>query len=432
VVAGRNNANTQVMGAEPEYAEIRKVSIDQGNFITQSDVDGLAKVAVLGPQLAANLFPDGQEPVGQLVRISGQVFRVIGLTTAKGGTGISGGVDSSVAAALLLKKGYEVIGVFMKNWSENVGDFCCSWSEDLEDARRVAQTLGIRFYVWNFEKEYKKQVISYFFNEYKAGRTPNPDVMCNREIKFKLFLEKALRFGADFVATGHYARVKKVSSDFRLLKGKDGNKDQTYFLYTLTQKELQYVLFPIGEYKKPAVRVLAKKFNLPTFAKKDSQGICFIGEVDIKALLQQQIKPKTGQIINTKGEVLGKHEGFPFYTLGQRGGLDVGGKGPYYVVAKNKQKNQIIVSDNPDDPLLWRKECLLVEVSWTRKIILPEKIEVTIRYRHATETASLKILPKGKARLIFNNPQRAITPGQAAVFYIKDELIGGGVIDEVI
>ena len=346
--------------------------------------------------------------------------------------GLSGGVDSSVAAALLLKKGYEVIGVFMKNWSENVGDFCCSWSEDLEDARRVAQTLGIRFYVWNFEKEYKKQVISYFFNEYKAGRTPNPDVMCNREIKFKLFLEKALRFGADFVATGHYARVKKVSSDFRLLKGKDGNKDQTYFLYTLTQKELQYALFPIGEYKKPAVRVLAKRFNLPTFAKKDSQGICFIGEVDIKALLQQQIKPKTGQIINTKGEVLGKHEGFPFYTLGQRGGLDVGGKGPYYVVAKNKKKNQIIVSDNSDDPLLWRKECLLAEVSWTRKIILPEKIEVTIRYRHATEVASLKILPKSQARLIFNNPQRAITPGQAAVFYIKDELIGGGVIDEVI
>ncbi len=346
--------------------------------------------------------------------------------------GLSGGVDSSVAAALLLKKGYEVIGVFMKNWSEDVGDFCCSWSEDLEDARRVAQTLGIRFYVWNFEKEYKKQVISYFFNEYRAGRTPNPDVMCNREIKFKLFLEKALRFGADFVATGHYARVKKVGDSFRLLKGKDSNKDQTYFLYTLTQKELRHALFPIGEYKKPDVRILAKKFNLPTFAKKDSQGICFIGEVDIKELLQQQIKPKAGQIVDTVGNILGKHDGFPFYTLGQRGGLDVGGKGPYYVVAKNKKKNQIIVSDNPNDPLLWRKECLITELSWTRRLEVPEKLEVTIRYRHATETASIRVIAKNKARLMFTNPQRAITPGQAAVFYIKDELIGGGVIDEVI
>lgn len=346
--------------------------------------------------------------------------------------GLSGGVDSSVAAALLLKKGYEVIGVFMKNWSEDVGDFCCSWSEDLEDARRVAQTLGIRFYVWNFEKEYKKQVISYFFDEYRAGRTPNPDVMCNREIKFKLFLEKALRFGADFVATGHYARVKKIGDSFRLLKGKDSNKDQTYFLYTLTQKELRHALFLIGDYKKPDVRTLAKKFNLPTFAKKDSQGICFIGEVDIKELLQQQIKPKAGQIIDTKGNILGKHDGFPFYTLGQRGGLDVGGKGPYYVVGKNKKKNQVIVSDNPNDPLLWRQECVITDLSWTRNFSVPEKIEVTIRYRHATETATIKVITKNKARLIFDNHQRAITPGQAAVLYIKDELVGGGVIDEVI
>lgn len=346
--------------------------------------------------------------------------------------GLSGGVDSSVAAALLIQKGYEVIGVFMKNWSENVGDFCCSWSEDLEDARRVAQTLGIRFYVWNFEKEYRKQVIGYFFKEYKAGRTPNPDVMCNREIKFKLFLEKALRFGADYVATGHYARVKKVGKVVKLLKGKDSNKDQTYFLYTLTQTELQHSLFPVGEYKKPAVRALAKKFNLLTFAKKDSQGICFIGEVDIKELLQQQIKPKPGLIINIAGEKLGKHDGLPFYTIGQRGGLDIGGKGPYYVVGKDKKKNQIIISDNPDDPLLWRNECIIADVSSTYLQNFPNKLDVTIRYRHATSVARVEALPKNHLKLLFDEPQRAITPGQAAVFYIKDELVGGGVIDEVL
>ncbi len=346
--------------------------------------------------------------------------------------GLSGGVDSSVAAALLIKKGYEVIGVFMKNWSENVGDFCCSWTEDLEDARRVAQTLGIRFYVWNFEKEYKEQVIGYFFNEYRAGRTPNPDVLCNREIKFKLFLEKALRFGADYIATGHYARVKKVGEVYKLLKGKDGNKDQTYFLYTLTQRELQHSLFPVGDYKKPDIRKLAEKYKLPTFAKKDSQGICFIGEVDIKELLQQQIKPKPGIIVNVKGEKLGKHDGFPFYTLGQRGGLDIGGKGPYYVVAKDKKKNQIVVSDNPDDSMLWRKECILMDVTWTRDMVIPRQLDVTIRYRHSTSVATVEVLSKNRLKLIFNEPQRAITPGQAAVFYIKDELVGGGVIDEVL
>lgn len=346
--------------------------------------------------------------------------------------GLSGGVDSSVAAALLIQQGYEVTGVFMKNWSEDVGDFCCSWTEDLEDARRVAQTLGIRFYVWNFEKEYREQVIGYFFKEYKAGRTPNPDVMCNREIKFKLFLEKALRFGADFVATGHYARVKKVGNVFKLLKGKDGNKDQTYFLYTLTQKELQHSLFPVGEYKKPAVRILAKKFKLPTFAKKDSQGICFIGEVDIKELLQQQIKPKAGKIIDVEGNIIGTHDGMAFYTLGQRGGLNVGGQGPYYVVAKNIKKNQIIVSDNPDDPLLWRKECILTDISSTYLPSFPDKMNITIRYRHAACLATVEALGKNKLKLIFVDAQRAITPGQAAVFYIKDEMVGGGVIDEVL
>ena len=345
--------------------------------------------------------------------------------------GMSGGVDSSLTAALLLQQGYEVIGVFMKNWSKDIGDFCCSWSEDLEDARRVAQVLGIRFYVWNFEAEYQKQVIDYFFKEYKAGRTPNPDAMCNREIKFKVFLEKALRFGADFVATGHYARVKKTKDGYKLLKGKDGNKDQSYFLYTLTQKELSKSLFPIGEYTKPRVRALAKKFKLPTFAKKDSQGICFIGEVDIKELLQQKIKPRAGKIVDTKGNVLGRHDGVVSYTLGQRGGLDIGGRGPYYVVSKDLKKNLVIVSDNPDDPLLWRKECIVSDITWTNREPVTKELDVTIRYRHPTIKATIKPLSRGKWQLVFKQAERAITPGQNAVFYHNDELIGGGIIDSV-
>lgn len=345
--------------------------------------------------------------------------------------GLSGGVDSSVAAALLLKKGYEVTGVFMKNWSEDVGDFCCSWSEDLEDARRVAQVLGITFYVWNFEKEYRERVIDYFFREYAAGRTPNPDVMCNKEIKFKLFLEKALRFGADYVATGHYARVKETGGIFHLLKGKDTNKDQSYFLTTLSQKELSHTLFPVGEYEKPAVRRLAKKFKLPTFEKKDSQGICFIGEVDIKELLKQRIKPKSGDIVDPAGMVIGRHEGLPFYTIGQRGGLNIGGGLPYYVVGKDKKKNRIIASSNPTDPLLWRRGCVVNSLSWTHGPLGDGELEVTIRYRHAPVKARLEWIDENHLHLRFSEAQRAITPGQAAVFYKGEELLGGGIIDEV-
>lgn len=347
--------------------------------------------------------------------------------------GLSGGVDSSVAAALLLKKGYEVIGVFMRNWSQDIGDFCCSWSEDLEDARRVAQLLGIRFYVWNFEKEYRRQVIDYFFKEYRAGRTPNPDTMCNREIKFKVFLEKALRLGADYVATGHYARVKKVGDTYQLLKGKDSNKDQSYFLYTLTQQQLQHTLLPIGDYTKPQVRALAKKFTLPTFAKKDSQGICFIGEVDIKTLLQEKIKPRPGKVIDTKGVIVGRHDGIPFYTIGQRGGLDLGGRGPYYIVAKDKQKNQITVSNDPNDPLLWRSECLITDITETNPQALATSttLEVTIRYRHAPVKAQFTLLSGKRGCLVFDEKQRAITPGQNAVFYQKDRVVGGGIIDKV-
>ncbi len=346
--------------------------------------------------------------------------------------GLSGGVDSSVAAALLIKQGYEVIGVFMRNWSEDVGDFSCSWTEDLEDARRVAQLLGIRFYVWNFEKEYKKEVIGYFFREYKAGRTPNPDVMCNREIKFKLFLKKALEFGADYLATGHYARVVHRDEIFHLLRGKDANKDQSYFLCTLGQKELSKSLFPIGTYTKPQIRALAKKLQLPTFDKPDSQGICFIGEIDVRDLLRRNITMKPGNIIDSEGNILGKHEGLPLYTIGQRGGLDIGGKGPYYVVGSDQKKNTVIVSNNANDPLLWRKSCVVGEITWTHKMQVPQQSEVSIRYRHPAYKADLTVLKNKKIEINFKEAQRAITPGQLAVFYKGEELLGSAVIEKVI
>lgn len=299
--------------------------------------------------------------------------------------GMSGGVDSSVTAALLKKQGFDVVGVFMKNWSKDVGDYGCTWAEDSEDARKVAHVLKIPFYVWDFEKEYHDRVVKYFLREYRAGRTPNPDVMCNSQIKFKLFLEKTLKLGAEFVATGHYARVTDHGSHnaYHLLKGVDPAKDQSYFLYTLTQKQLSKVLFPIGGYQKTEIRKLAKKFKLPNFAKRDSQGICFIGKIDVTDFLKTNIKAKKGEIVSTNGEVLGQHDGLPFYTIGQRSGLKVGGNGPYYVVSKMKRKNQLIVTNSPNDKELWKKEFEIKNVTWTADPPrLPLNAGVVIRYHH--------------------------------------------------
>lgn len=348
--------------------------------------------------------------------------------------GLSGGVDSSVAAALLKRQGFNVIGVYMKNWSEDVGDWGCTWAQDSEDARKVAQVLNIPFYVWNFEKEYYSKVVEYFFREYKANRTPNPDVMCNSEIKFKLFLEKALGLGADYVATGHYARVrqKATGKSFELLKGVDPAKDQSYFLYTLKQAQLSRVLFPIGDYKKDQIRALARKFKLPTAEKKDSQGICFIGKINVTEFLKANIKARTGVIVTTAGEQIGEHSGLPFYTIGQRG-LNLGGNGPYYVVDKIKRTNKIVVTNDKNDPKLWRKQFILEDLSWTAdEPKMPFKIGVTIRYHHPEYPAKVKRINKKELLVMFNKPQRAVTPGQSAVFYKGDILIGGGVIKEVL
>jgi tRNA-uridine 2-sulfurtransferase len=349
--------------------------------------------------------------------------------------GLSGGVDSAVSAALLLKQGYSVTGVYMKNWSEDFGDFGCTWASDSEDARKVAQTLGVPFYIWDFEKEYRKKVVSYFLREYKKGRTPNPDVICNSEIKFKLFLDRALKLGADFVATGHYARIekkkKRVGEEYRLLKGIDPSKDQSYFLYTLKQRQLSRTLFPLGEYKKSEVRKMARKFKLPNADKKDSQGICFIGKINVSDFLKAHIKAKKGDILTVSGSVLGRHEGLPFYTIGQRG-MGLGGDGPYYVAYKNFKLNALIVTNKKDDPRLWRKKFTLSDLSWTgNEPKMPFKARVAIRYHHPEQPALIQKMNDAKLSVTFQVPQRAITEGQSAVIYKNDVLLGGGVIEHV-
>ena len=353
--------------------------------------------------------------------------------------GLSGGVDSSVAAALLVEKGYEVVGVFMQNWSADFGG-CCHLERDTADARAVATQLNIPFYVWNFEKEYRDKVLDYFYAEYAAGRTPNPDVMCNREIKFKLFLERALKLGADKIATGHYARIEEASGQFKLLKGVDESKDQSYFLCRLGQRELSRALFPLGDLTKQAVRQKAEELNLPTAAKPDSQGLCFVGEVNIKELLKEKLPIRPGKVVATDGRVLGEHEGVVFYTIGQR--KDIGNitGGPYYVVAKNLAANELVVSADPHDPGLWRQTCLINDLSWVNQVmVLPGDCEVVIRYHHAPTKARLEkidapstSLGTGTIKITFAQPERAITPGQLAVIYAGDELKGAGVINQVL
>ena len=330
--------------------------------------------------------------------------------------GMSGGVDSSVAAALLKKQGYDVTGVFMKPWQ--LKGMLCLWEKDREDALRAAVAIGIPLKTWDFSRDYKKSVTDYMIREYRAGRTPNPDVMCNKKIKFGLFLKKALREGADYIATGHYVILEKG----KLYQAMDDNKDQSYFLWTLTPKQLKCCLFPIGNYIKPDVRKLAKKFKLPNHAKKDSQGVCFIGPLDMKEFLTKYIKPKRGKILHTDGRVIGTHDGVYYYTIGQRHGLDIkDGAGPYYVVAKDIKKNIIIVGKNIDTSTSTAR---VSQFNWLADINFPVKLEVKVRYRAKSSKA---VLSKN-GTLKFTKLERAITPGQSAVFYKKRQLLGGGII----
>jgi len=338
--------------------------------------------------------------------------------------GMSGGVDSSLTAALLQEQGYDVTGVYMKNWTQDLPGMRCPWADDLADAKRVAVQLGIDFKVFDFENEYRHKVVDYMIEEYKLGRTPNPDIMCNQEVKFKLFLEAALEDGADMIATGHYARVENGV----LKQAVDTNKDQTYFLYRVTGKALSKTLFPLGEFTKPDVRDMAKARGLFTAGKKDSQGICFVGKVGIRDFLSQYVQQQPGNIIDKKtGKVLGVHDGAIFYTLGQRHGLDVGGGLPYYVVGKDMDKNEVYVTTDLNDETLWRKTIDLQSIHWINDE--PAEGDYTIRVRHRAPLISAT-LRHGETGVVLTlqDDQRAIAAGQSVVVYDKDVCLGGGIV----
>lgn len=359
---------------------------------------------------------------------------------------MSGGIDSSVAAALLKGAGFNIVGVFMKFWAAPGADGligrwnkCCS-PEAEKRARKVAQILEIPFYVLNFEKEFKKRVVDYFLREYQRGRTPNPCIVCNKQIKFGLLLEKALGLKGDFVATGHYARVQKrfVNSQqirYSLMKAKDREKDQSYFLWQLNQKQLKHILFPIGNYTKKEVRNLAKKFKLPVLGIPESQEICFV-QTTVNDFLKPHLKPKLGEIIDTEGKIVGKHQGLFFYTIGQRKGIELPG-GPFYVVKKDLRRNALIVTPFLNDKALFSKSLIAKDVNWLsgKQPKLPLKIKAQIRYGHKAVAATINKKLKGgrhppstQIELVFARAQRAITPGQSVVFYQGQEVLGGGMI----
>lgn len=385
--------------------------------------------------------------------------------------GLSGGVDSSVAAYLLKQQGHEVIGLFMINYREREGVLTssCTWEEDSLIAEMVAKKLGIPFHIVDLSQDYKKRVIDYMFAEYQAGRTPNPDVLCNREIKFDTFMQEALKFDADYVATGHYCRKAETEVEgktvHRLLAGKDPNKDQSYFLCQLNQEQLSKALFPVGELLKPEVRKIARQQNLPTAERKDSQGICFVGKVDLPTFLQQQLEPRTGNVIEVpagfmekkkqleiseenykklcfpypfkpwNGKVIGEHRGAHFYTIGQRKGLNIGGhKEPLFVIGTDVQRNIIYVGEGAAHPGLFRRGLFVrnEEMHWIRpdqEMQPGEKraYDIRIRYRQPLEKGTIHLRNDG-AWFIFENEQRGITPGQFAAWYDGDELVGSGVI----
>ncbi len=359
---------------------------------------------------------------------------------------MSGGVDSSVAAALLKERGFNVCGVHIKMWSDP--DIPCAFKEDRYDAMRVAAKLDIPFETWDFTEEYKIDVVEYMIREYAKGRTPNPDVMCNRHIKFGVFLKKALEHGADFAATGHYVRrepefptinyqlsnkstIQKIeNSDIenslkiencKLKIAKDTNKDQSYFLWTLTQEQLKNCLFPIGDYTKPEVREMARRFGLPTAEKQDSQGICFIGELEMREFLRKYIPRRPGPIVTSGGKNIGEHDGLAYYTIGQRQGLGIGGGIPYYVAEKDFAANTLVVAEGPYDEKLFSKEFTVEDVNWIsgERPKLPLRCEVRIRHRQPLQHCSVEGITNDRLLVTFDEPQRAVTPGQSAVFYFQ-------------
>ena len=346
--------------------------------------------------------------------------------------GMSGGVDSSVSALLLKEQGYQVIGLFMKNWEEQDETGTCHSAYDYEDVRKVCEQIDIPYYGVNFVKDYWNQVFTQFIEDFKQGLTPNPDILCNREIKFKVFLDKAMELGADFLATGHYCQNLLINDEPALVKGADPHKYQTYFLYTLNRDILKKVLFPVGGLQKNKVRELARQYGLATSEKKDSTGICFIGERNFRHFLSQYIAAQPGNFETLEGKVVGKHMGAAYYTLGQRKGLAIGGAGEaWFVVGKDISRNVVFVEQGADHPSLYSNELIASQLSWVSDSppSLPFKCHSKVRYRQADHPCTIQSIDKeGLAHVTFDIPQRAVTPGQAIVFYDGDICLGGGTI----
>ncbi|RUO25677.1 tRNA 2-thiouridine(34) synthase MnmA [Aliidiomarina minuta] len=351
--------------------------------------------------------------------------------------GMSGGVDSSVSAYLLQQQGYQVEGLFMKNWEEDDTDEYCAASEDLADAEAVCQKLGIELHTINFAAEYWDNVFEYFLQEYKAGRTPNPDIMCNKEIKFKAFLEFAAdALEADYIATGHYCQRRFNGTSWELLRGLDENKDQSYFLYTLSSEHIAQTLFPVGSIEKPEVRRIAEEQGLVTHDKKDSTGICFIGERKFKDFLQQYLPAKPGPMVTVDGDVIGEHQGLMYHTLGQRKGLLIGGmanagEDPWYVVDKDVAKNHLIVAQGRNHPLLFSDGLIAKQLHWVNRENIKHSIECTVKTRYRQQDIGCRIEPQNDETLhvYFDEPISSVTPGQSAVFYKGDVCLGGGIIE---
>ncbi len=350
--------------------------------------------------------------------------------------GMSGGVDSSLSAALLVEQGFEVVGGFIKNWSDSkdlwTGE--CQWRGERRDALRVAAKLGIPLLTFDFEEQYRARVLDRLFKGYEQGETPNPDVLCNEEIKFGLFFEQAMKLGFDAVATGHYAQVRHdADGSAHLLKGLDENKDQSYFLYRVSQAALQKTYFPVGHLRKPEVRELAAKHELPTATKPDSQGICFVGKLNFHEFLRKRIPSTPGEIVTFEGEVLGQHDGLDAYTIGQRHGMNLShGQATWYVAGKNRSKNQLLVVSDRNDPHLLTHEAKVGDLHWTGKIPVELgqscEVEVAIRYRQTPEQALLTLVDDGTLTLRFAQPVWALAPGQSAVLYQGSECLGGGIL----
>lgn len=351
--------------------------------------------------------------------------------------GMSGGVDSSVSALLLKQQGYQVEGLFMKNWDDDDGTEYCTAMDDLMDAAAVCQKLDIHLHTVNFAKDYWDNVFAHFLQEYQAGRTPNPDILCNREIKFKVFLDHAEKLGADYIATGHYTRLDYRSEPPKLLKGLDPNKDQSYFLHAVPGEAFARTLFPIGDMDKPDVRALAEKHELVTHSKKDSTGICFIGERRFKDFLQNYLPAQPGQIIDDKGTVMGTHQGLMYHTIGQRQGLGIGGvrgagEEPWYVAEKDLEQNRLIVVQGANHPMLFANVLEASQIHWIDGGTPPTNLRcrAKVRYRQADQACELRFTEDQRVMVSFDEAQRAITPGQSVVFYDEDICLGGAVIEK--